>query len=107
MTDEVRIYPSRRALLLHLLGALAFVLVGLWIRGIIGSIAICFFGLCAVYLLFRLVVRRPALVIGQDGIARRRDQAWLRSGGLHGGTGRYPNLSAVSGVPGRVVRSRE
>lgn len=81
-TDEsIVIYPSRGKLALFLAGALAFVAVGVWMVAvswteepealflpILGAVCILFFGYGAYYLLRRLVVREPSLIIGADGL---------------------------------------
>lgn len=75
------VYPSRAKLVLYALGALAFVIAGLWLGGFIGDmdlpfglvvittyIGVPFFGLCLLYVLYRLVVRKPSLIVSEEGI---------------------------------------
>lgn len=79
--DRLVIYPRRWKLALLALGALAFVFTGLWIGGLFGGpkaglgmvvvatyVGVPVFGLCFVYALYRLVVRKPALVVSREGI---------------------------------------
>ena len=81
---NIVIYPHRGKLLLVLLGAVAFVAIGvffLWYRDVsiigriemilVGVASILFFGLVALYVVYRLVWRRPALIIGPEGIVDR------------------------------------
>jgi len=77
---DVVIYPSKGKLVLSLLGALAFVAVGVWmiIHGwanqgesfliLAGLLVLAFFGFCAGYALLRLLVPKPSLVIGPHGL---------------------------------------
>lgn len=78
---QLVIYPRRWKLLLFAMGALAFVLGAFWIGGFLGEVytnpavaaiatyaGIPFFGFCFVYLLYRLIVRKPALVVSEEGI---------------------------------------
>ena len=75
------VYPSRVKLVLLALGALVFIVAGLWLGGVFGDldlplglvvittyIGVPFFGLCLVYILYRLVVRKPSLVVSEEGI---------------------------------------
>ena len=79
--DRIVIYPSRLKLALVLLGAVGFVLVGLWIGGtgvlgvlpipeivIVVYIGVPFFAACGLYAAYRLVRNQPALVIDSTGI---------------------------------------
>lgn len=79
--DRLVIYPSRRKAILVLLGATAFVCLGLWIgspgmssrvsmieRVIATYIGVPFFGLCGLYAAYRIVVRRPAIVVDATGL---------------------------------------
>lgn len=79
---EIRVHPAPTKVVKLLAMSVAFVLAGLWLTGaiggydarygafdaIIGYAAIGFFGPCACYFVFRLLVRRPALVLHDDGI---------------------------------------
>jgi len=78
---EIVIYPDRKKLLLVLLGACGFVILGivvLQIQGIgvvrrlemivAGVASISFFGSVAAYAVYRLLRWRPAVVIGPGGI---------------------------------------
>lgn len=82
--DRLVIYPSRAKMSLVLLGAIAFVVAGLWIgtsdmtRGVpIWDVVIAtylgapFFAACGLYAAYRLVIRRPALEIDWMGITDR------------------------------------
>lgn len=79
--DRLVIYPSRAKMLLVLLGAIAFVVIGIWIDTtgvarrlpiwevvIAVYIGIPFFAACGLYAAYRLAIRRPALVIDSTGI---------------------------------------
>lgn len=79
--DRLVIYPSRAKAALVLLGAIAFVVAGIWIATpgiarrvpiwdvIIASyIGVPFFATCGLYAAYRLVFRRPALEIDSTGI---------------------------------------
>jgi hypothetical protein len=83
-SDRLVIYLSRAKMLLVLLGAIAFVVAGLWIgtsdmtRGvpiwdvvIATYVGVPFFGACGLYAAYRLVIRRPALEIDWMGITDR------------------------------------
>lgn len=71
-------YPSRIRLMLLVLGAFGFVLLGAFLaynrsqggRGsiIVGVIAIMFFGFCGIYGVIRLVAPKPALVLDDTGL---------------------------------------
>ena len=78
---SIRIYPTRTKLWLVLLGAILFVVLGVWIlglrdepaplrlyHGLVAVIAIVFFGGCAVVALFRILVPSPAVVLSREGI---------------------------------------
>ncbi len=79
---EIRVHPAPTKLVKLLAMSVVFVLIGLWATGtigggvgrpgaveaIIGYAGIGFFGPSACYFGFRLLVRRPALVIDDDGI---------------------------------------
>ncbi len=75
------VYPRRWKLALFASGSLAFVLAGLWIGGVFGGarrstaiivvatyVGVPFFALCFLYLLFRLVVRKPSVVVSEEGV---------------------------------------
>lgn len=78
-TDPIVIYPRRWKLVLFACGALGFTLAGLAI-GLASDwrttptvvvatyIGVPFFGFGFLYLTFRLVVRKPALVVSDEGI---------------------------------------
>jgi len=81
VAEEIRLYAPRTRLAVFAATSLVFVLVGLWIAGVIGGepmygpvgviagwFAAVVFGVFTPYLLYRLVTRRPSLVIGHDGI---------------------------------------
>ena len=74
------IYPSRSKAALVLLGAIAFVVAGLWIGSpdiartlplwdvvIATYVGVPFFGACGLYAAYRLVRRRPAVEIDSTG----------------------------------------
>ena len=80
-SDRLVIYPSRVKMSLVLLGAIAFVLAGLWIGAsgiarvapiwevfIATYVGVPFFAACGLYAAYRLVIRRPALEIDWMGI---------------------------------------
>lgn len=92
--DQYVIYPSRWRLILLALGALVFVGLGLVLGGI-GTdeqlegfllvittyIGVPFFSLCFAYLVYRLIVRQPALIVNQNGIydnASGLSAGWIR-----------------------------
>lgn len=118
--DRLVIYPSRGKLALLALGALAFVVAGLWLGGVFGDmdlsqglvvittyIGVPFFGLCLVYLLYRLVVRKPALIVSAEGIV---DNASATGAGPVGWDEMHEILpTEVSGKPmlGIVPRDEE
>jgi hypothetical protein len=73
------VYPRRGKLALLALGALAFVISGLVIGAaaswrpypvtvVATYVGVPFFGFCLLHLLSRLVVRRPAVVVSEEGI---------------------------------------
>ena len=79
--DRIVVYPSRRKAALVLLGAIGFVVLGIWIgspgmapRVSLFSKVVCtyigvpFFALCGLYAAYRLAIRRPAVVIDRTGI---------------------------------------
>lgn len=78
---EIVIYPDRRKLLLILLAACAFVVLGVFLvriegvglvqrleLAVAGGASILFFGAVAIYAAYRLVMRRPVVTIGSGGI---------------------------------------
>ena len=80
-TEQLVIYPSRVKVSLILLGAIVFVLLGLWIGTpdvarrvplwemvIATYVGVPFFGFAALYASYRLVRRRPAIVLDAAGI---------------------------------------
>jgi hypothetical protein len=86
------LYPRRSKMFLIALGSLLFVCAGFFIlsqsdeshipqplRIIIAFLAIGFFGLCFLYALYRITVRRPALSLEREGIL---DNASAVSAGL-------------------------
>src|SRR5262245_60883536 len=75
MTDPIVIYHSRLRLILMTFGAMAFVALGsLLVQGsdavtvAVGVSGIVFFGMCLVFALWRLMRRKPALVLDDNGI---------------------------------------
>jgi hypothetical protein len=78
--DEIVIYPSRRRLTLSLFGSIGFVALGCLMLSkpgnrfsplvvtCLGWSAILFFGLIAVYAIYKLLRPSPAVVINRDGI---------------------------------------
>jgi hypothetical protein len=73
--NDIVIYHSRTRLLLLSIGALLFVILGLLLArssdlGIIavGWASIAFFGGCLVYIVSRLAISKPAIVISAQGI---------------------------------------
>ncbi|WP_228718578.1 STM3941 family protein [Kitasatospora acidiphila] len=87
------VYPSdKRRVVLMLLGALAFVALGvgllIWhgsVKAVIGGVlAVPFFGACAVLYGIRLVKGRPELIIDQAGVehAQLGRIAWQEIAGL-------------------------
>lgn len=90
--STVVIYPSRARLILLTLGSLLFLLLGLWIgfgreamnipmwKVLVASyLGVPFFSFCFFYTVYRLMVRRPALILSIEGII---DQASAVSAGL-------------------------
>jgi hypothetical protein len=77
MNDFV-VFPSRRKLLLYAVGALIFIAGGIfilrtpsipWFDKVIGGYGgVAFFGLCLVYLLYRVIKPSPSLIINHEGI---------------------------------------
>jgi len=75
MVEPTVIYHSRLRLILIAFGSMLFVALGwLLIQGsdpitvTVGASGIAFFGLCLVFALWRLVLRKPALVLDAKGI---------------------------------------
>jgi hypothetical protein len=76
---------SYRRLLLFLLGAVALLAACVWTLtsshslrgGFAGIVGVPFFGLCTIAMIYRLVRRRPELVIDDEGITHR---TWGRVG---------------------------
>ncbi|MEM7765695.1 MAG: STM3941 family protein [Pseudomonadota bacterium] len=85
--DRVEIYRSKGKMLLLLLGALAFVAMGIWMLTLsgddirmgrrfnnpifvktIGIVAIVFFGFCAIFAFRKLLDSAPALIISSEGL---------------------------------------
>lgn len=77
--DRIVIYPRRWKQVLFALGALVFVVAGFLIgvangwQGNLGVlvaiyVGVPFFGLCFLYLIFRIAVPRPALIVSDEGI---------------------------------------
>ena len=90
--NKVEIYPSRGRLVLPGFASLFFVLLGLWLgfggeasgipgwRVVAGSyLGVPFFSACLCYAAYRLIARRPALVLCLEGIV---DQGSAVSAGL-------------------------
>lgn len=84
-TDDFVAYPSRKKMLLLMLGGVVFVVLGLWMAGVLGPppatgrystafirvmgwVAVAFFGLSLVVSLHRLLNVREVLRIGPAGI---------------------------------------
>ncbi len=71
---EYVFYPSKGKMILLLLGSLVFVSAGLfflvigddWMVYLIGGVSILFFGTTMLYLLFRLLRKKPSLIITDD-----------------------------------------
>ncbi|MBN3522830.1 STM3941 family protein [Paenibacillus apiarius] len=79
------IYPSKRKLILTLLGSLVFVAIGILlmldsegVSVVVGGVCALFFALTLAYALFRLAVPKPALVISEEGFI---DNASLSAAG--------------------------
>jgi hypothetical protein len=79
--DSIRIYPTHAKLWLVLLGAVLFVVAGVWLLGLreeplplrlyhgaAGVLAVVFFGACGVLALFRILRPSPAVVLSRQGI---------------------------------------
>lgn len=77
--DRLVVYPRRWKLALLACGALGFVLAGLvigyaagWrpnpVTAVATYVAVPFFGYCFLDLVYRLAVRRPAVVVSEEGI---------------------------------------
>lgn len=81
---EIQIPLSKTKIILSLIGALAFLVGGVWgvldperfatarypknIIFIIGIIGILFFGLCAVFIASKVIRKKPGLIINDEGI---------------------------------------
>jgi hypothetical protein len=101
-TDQFIVYPRRGRLALMLLVSLLFIAGLLWLRsklnesGAAGSLKIWFavvlglpfFGLCAIYLAFRLIVPKPALVATKEGL-------WLAGTALSPGLVRWDEIAGL------------
>lgn len=104
--QQVEIPLSKSKMVLMLLGALAFVAIGLWFVidppeiensywgnptkiAIVGYASILFFGLCAVYLVRKLPDNKPGLVIDDTGLTDN-------SGGLSGGHIPWTDIKNIS-----------
>lgn len=83
MKNEFIVFPKMGRMLMLALLSIVFVLLGVvcivfsmgedtpfW-AGIIGAITVVFFGLCALYYVKELVIRKPALIISDEGIVDR------------------------------------
>lgn len=85
MTGQIEIALSKKKLILMLIGAIVFVIIGLWFvispptisnpffgnptrLLIIGIVAIVFFGLCAVYIACKIPDNKPGLIIDKTGL---------------------------------------
>ena len=85
MTEKIEIALSKDKLVLMLIGALTFVIIGIWLVVapptinnlffgnptrllIIGIVAIVFFGLCAVYIARKIPDNKPGLIIDKTGL---------------------------------------
>jgi hypothetical protein len=77
--DRLVVYPRRWKMALLACGALGFVLAGLvigyaagWRPNLATAIAtyvgVPFFGYCFLYLLFRLAIRKPSVVVSAEGV---------------------------------------
>jgi hypothetical protein len=70
--QRIVVYPSRGKLALVSSGSLAFVVAGAYLVSagsvVVGAVSIVFFGACGAYVVGRLVVDKPALVIDRQGI---------------------------------------
>lgn len=94
MSDPIVIYYSRLRLVLAVLGCVLFVAAGWFLvrsedqlNAFIGILNIAFFGLCLIYALWRLVRRKPALIIDDRGITITATDAslvrWAEIDGFH------------------------
>jgi hypothetical protein len=86
MASEDVVYHSKARLILVILGALMFVVVGYWLVSggartlqVIGWLSIVFFGACGLYAVLRLISRTPAVIVSAQGIV---DHATANSAGL-------------------------
>ena len=93
--DATVIYPSRGKLLLLSAGGVAFVALGFFMIPspdmevrLAGIAGVVFFGLCAIYAVFRLLRPSPALIIHSSGIL---DNA----SGLSAGFLRWEEISGI------------
>jgi hypothetical protein len=75
--DDYVIYPSKLKLLLVALGSLSFVVLGIFLPTmttdmyvvLIGTyVGVPFFGLCFLYAIYRLIFRKPSLIIANVGL---------------------------------------
>jgi hypothetical protein len=79
--NRIILYPTRARFLLVAFGSLIFVFLGStirswsdqvpvpsWFTAIASYLAMGFFGLCFVYAVYRLVVRKPSLILSREGI---------------------------------------
>ena len=79
--ERIVIYPSRLKATLVLLGAIAFVVLGIWVGSpamrsrvsllsviLVSYVGVPFFSACGLYALYRIVIHRPALEIDWTGI---------------------------------------
>ena len=78
--EDIVIYPSRLKMSLIALGALAFVIAGIFIGTreevtltplklfLATYVGIPFFGLCFLFAAYKLLVRKPAIIISNEGL---------------------------------------
>ena len=86
--SETLIYPARWRVLVNVVLYGAFVFTGLaliatpdQIPRLVGAAVVVYFGILELYALWRLAVRAPSLVIGQEGVY---DNASITGvGGIH------------------------
>jgi hypothetical protein len=95
MAEEIRMYAPRARVAVFAAGSLLATIAGLWIAGpagdgqpaygaagvVAGWLVVVVFALFTAYLLYRLVARRPSLVLGHEGIV---DHATATSAGAIG-----------------------
>jgi hypothetical protein len=93
---RVVFYPSRPKQILMTVGAVVFVLLGVWLVTlgevfvvVAGVASILFFGMCGVLLARMLLDPRPALVLDRDGL---HDRASALAAGLI----RWPEISRAA-----------